>query len=95
MIKFILSSEPIYPSEMSRLLVNNTVGALVTFEGWVRNHNQGRLVVALEYEVYEILAQKEGEKILQEAQTKFNPRQRLPKRLGNRSQRLYPPHRQR
>jgi molybdopterin synthase catalytic subunit len=72
MIKFILSSEPIYPSEMSRLLVNNTVGALVTFEGWVRNHNQGRLVVALEYEVYEILAQKEGEKILQEAQTKFN-----------------------
>jgi molybdopterin synthase catalytic subunit len=72
MIKFILSSEPIYPSEMSRLLVNNTVGALVTFEGWVRNHNQGGLVVALEYEVYEILAQKEGEKILQEAQTKFN-----------------------
>jgi molybdopterin synthase catalytic subunit len=72
MIKFILSSEPIYPSEMSRLLVNNTVGALVTFEGWVRNYNQGKLVVALEYEVYEILAQKEGEKILQEAQTKFN-----------------------
>ena len=30
------------------------------------------IVVALEYEVYEILAQKEGEKILQEAQTKFN-----------------------
>jgi len=72
MIKFILSSEPIFPPEMSRLLVNNTAGALVTFEGWVRNHNQGRLVVALEYEVYEILAQKEGEKILQEAQTKFN-----------------------
>jgi molybdopterin synthase catalytic subunit len=72
MIKFILSSEPIFPPEMSRLLVNNTAGALVTFEGWVRNYNQGKLVVALEYEVYEILAQKEGEKILQEAQTKFN-----------------------
>ena len=72
MIQFTLSSEPICPSVMSRLLVNSTVGALVTFEGWVRNHNDGKSVVALEYEVYEILAQKEGEKILREAQAKFN-----------------------
>ncbi len=72
MIQFSLSSKPIDPSKMSCLLVNSSAGALVTFEGWVRNHNDGKSVVALEYEVYEILAQKEGEKILQEAQIKFN-----------------------
>ncbi len=72
MIQFSLSSHPIYPLEMNRLLVNHTAGALVTFEGWVRNHNEGKSVLGLEYEVYEILAQNEGNKILQEAQIKFN-----------------------
>lgn len=72
MIQFSLSSHPIFPLEMSRLLVNHTAGALVTFEGWVRNHNEGKSVLGLEYEVYEILAQNEGNKILQEAQIKFN-----------------------
>ncbi|APB34086.1 molybdopterin converting factor, subunit 2 [Gloeomargarita lithophora Alchichica-D10] len=72
MIQFTLSSTPIYPYEMGRLLANSTVGALVTFEGWVRNHNEGKTVLGLEYEVYETLAQSEGDKILQEAQIKFN-----------------------
>ena len=30
------------------------------FEGWVRDHNEGREVLRLEYEVYEPLAVKEG-----------------------------------
>ena len=72
MIQFTLSSQPIDSSQMSHLLANSTAGALVTFEGWVRNHNDGKEVLGLEYEVYEILAYKEGEKILQEAQAKFN-----------------------
>lgn len=72
MLQFTLCSEPICPPEMSRLLINNTAGALVTFEGWVRNYNEGKTVLGLAYEVYEILAEKEGSKILQEAQTKFN-----------------------
>ena len=46
-------------------------GACVLFEGWVRNHNDGRGVLRLGYEVYEPLALKEGEIILQEALSKF------------------------
>lgn len=72
MIQFTLSSEPIDPLTMSQLLMNSTVGALVTFEGWVRNHNDGKTVLGLEYEVYEVLALSEGNKILEEAQIKFN-----------------------
>ena len=47
-------------------------GAFVLFEGWVRDHNEGREVLQLEYEVYEPLAVKEGQLILQEAQAKFD-----------------------
>jgi len=71
MLRFLILDSTIQPAELSRLLVNNTAGALVTFEGWVRNHSQGKPVLSLEYEVYEILAQKEGEKILREAHAKF------------------------
>ena len=44
---------------------------MVTFEGLVRNVNEGRPVVALEYCAYPELALKEGEKILEEARQRF------------------------
>ena len=47
-------------------------GGIVTFEGRVRNHNEGNSVDSLEYESYESLALKEGEKIIIEAKKKFN-----------------------
>ena len=53
-------------------LVNPTAGAYVCFEGWVRNHNEGKAVQSLEYEAYPELAEKEGARILGEAQTKFD-----------------------
>ena len=49
-----------------------TCGAFVLFEGWVRNHNDGRDVLQLEYEVYEPLALKEGQQILFEALDRFD-----------------------
>jgi len=52
-------------------LSNANAGALATFEGWVRNHNEGRAVLSLEYECYETLAKKEGEKVIAEAKEKF------------------------
>jgi molybdopterin synthase catalytic subunit len=64
---FSISRQPINPST----LANPRAGALVTFEGWVRNHEDGRQVVALEYECYEELALKEGNRILAEALEKF------------------------
>ena len=47
-------------------------GACLVFEGWVRNHNDGRGVLRLTYEVFEPLALKEGELILEEAKSKFD-----------------------
>ncbi|MEE4218208.1 MAG: molybdenum cofactor biosynthesis protein MoaE [Xanthomonadales bacterium] len=46
-------------------------GAYVQFDGWVRDHNEGQKVLRLEYEVYEPLAVKEGERILAEARERF------------------------
>ena len=44
----------------------------MTFEGWVRDLNEGRPVQALEYEAYVPLAEKEGARILAEAREKFS-----------------------
>lgn len=52
-------------------LIDPGCGAYVQFEGWVRNHNEGQRVIRLEYEVYEPLAVKEGERILAEALQRF------------------------
>ena len=71
-LTFSLTSAPIDRETASQTLQNQTAGALSVFEGWVRNHNQGKNVSALEYEVYEVLAQSEGEKIVAEAMQRFN-----------------------
>jgi molybdopterin/thiamine biosynthesis adenylyltransferase/molybdopterin synthase catalytic subunit/rhodanese-related sulfurtransferase len=47
-------------------------GAIATFEGRVRDHNDGRAVTLLEYEAYDALAVKEGERIVAEARAKFD-----------------------
>lgn len=65
---FSISKQPIKPAN----LANPRAGALVTFEGWVRNHDDGKKVLALEYEAFEELAVKEGNRILAEAREKFD-----------------------
>jgi molybdopterin synthase catalytic subunit len=52
-------------------LVDPSAGGYASFEGWVRNHNEGREVVTLEYEAFEPLGIKEGERILAEAAARF------------------------
>jgi molybdopterin synthase catalytic subunit len=49
----------------------SNVGGLVTFEGRVRNHNHGRSVLKLEYEAFKEMAILEGQKIIDEAKSKF------------------------
>jgi len=44
-----------------------SAGAYVSFEGWIRDHNEGQAVKRLEYEVYRPLAEKEGARIIDEA----------------------------
>lgn len=66
-----ITAKAIDPAELRRALFDPTAGAYAGFEGWVRNVNEGRQVQRLEYEVYEPLAVREGEKILAEARDRF------------------------
>lgn len=69
---FMISSRAIAPETLKSQLANTQAGGFVSFEGWVRDHNLGRSVTALDYQVYDALAQKEGEKIISEALEKFD-----------------------
>ncbi len=48
-------------------LEDPSAGGYASFEGWVRDHNEGQRVRRLEYEAFEALAIKEGARIVQEA----------------------------
>jgi molybdopterin/thiamine biosynthesis adenylyltransferase/molybdopterin synthase catalytic subunit/rhodanese-related sulfurtransferase len=57
-------------TERQRIL-DPACGGYASFEGWVRDHNEGQQVRHLEYEAFELLATKEGERILAEAVARF------------------------
>jgi molybdopterin synthase catalytic subunit len=48
-------------------LLDRGAGGYVSFEGWVRDLNEGQEVLRLEYEAFQSLAVKEGERIVAEA----------------------------
>ena len=68
---FRFSSAPIDSSALRAALEDRACGGHACFEGWVRDHNEGRRVVRLEYEAFEPLAIKEGERIVAEAIARF------------------------
>ena len=68
---FRITSGAIDLDALRRLLRDDRCGACILFEGRVRNHNEGRVVERLEYEVYEPLAVNEGNAIIGEALEKF------------------------
>lgn len=71
-MRFRISSEPFDPVALKSALLASRAGACVCFEGWVRDHNEGAAVTALEYEAHEIVAMKEVDKILVEARARFD-----------------------
>lgn len=68
---FDFSATPLIPDRFREQLLDAGAGAYVGFEGWVRDHNEGRQVLNLEYEAYEVLGLKEGEKIVRDARMRF------------------------
>ncbi len=68
---FQFSPEPIDPSTLRGALADPACGGYASFEGWVRDCNDGRAVQRLEYEAFEALAVKEGERIIAEAIERF------------------------
>lgn len=69
--RFAFSSAPVDTAALARALADPAAGGFAAFEGWVRNHNEGLAVTRLEYEAFEALALKEGERILAEARARF------------------------
>ena len=63
---------PIDPEKLRRELFDPAAGAYAGFEGWIRNENEGHRVLRLEYEAYEPLAVKEGERVIAEAKDRFS-----------------------
>lgn len=65
-IQFSLRTGPLDPASLAATLDNPRAGAVVTFDGRVRNHNDGRSVSHLEYQAYPALAIPTGTRILTE-----------------------------
>jgi molybdopterin synthase catalytic subunit len=65
-IRFTLVSEPIDIASLAAELRDPAAGAVVTFDGRVRNHNAGQAVGHLEYQAYPALAISTGQRILEE-----------------------------
>jgi molybdopterin synthase catalytic subunit len=68
---FSFSQAPLTPDRYRAALADPAAGGYAAFEGWVRNHNEGHAVTRLEYEAFEALAIKEGERIVAEAVARF------------------------
>ena len=71
MNEFLIQATAIQPEDKKLSLVDPSCGGFVTFEGWVRNRNDGQQVLSLEYQAYEVLALKEGKRIIGEAFERF------------------------
>ena len=68
---FSLSTRELDLVQLKADLAEPVCGAAVIFEGWVRNHHQGREVRKLEYQAHPVLAEEEGGKIFSEALDRF------------------------
>jgi molybdopterin synthase catalytic subunit len=71
MMRFRFTESAIDAAAARRELLDHGAGGYVSFEGWVRDHNEGREVTRLEYEAFQALAVKEGNRILTEAVQRF------------------------
>lgn len=69
---FDLTDSPIDTAALRRRLQSPGAGALAVFEGWVRNHHEGREVARLEYECEPNLCRAEADRILAEARRRFD-----------------------
>lgn len=71
MDRFVLSTQPLDLPQLRQSMQRPDCGGYVAFEGWVRDHNEGRVVLRLEYEAFAPLALAEAERILDEAHQRF------------------------
>jgi molybdopterin synthase catalytic subunit len=70
-MRFRFTQSAIDTHSARRELLDLGAGGYVSFEGWVRDNNGGLEVTRLEYEAFQELSLKEGERILAEALRRF------------------------
>jgi molybdopterin synthase catalytic subunit len=64
---FRVTDKPINLQELIDFVTDPEAGAVATFIGTTRNHNEGRKVLALDYEAYPEMAEKQLARLGQEA----------------------------
>jgi molybdopterin synthase catalytic subunit len=69
--RFAIADAPFEIAPLRARLLRAEAGAYASFEGWVRDHNDGRAAQGLRYEAYVALAEAEGAKIVEEALAAF------------------------
>ena len=77
MNRFRFTAVPLDTVALRAKLRDPACGGYAAFEGWVRDQNGGQRVTRLEYEAFEPLALREGERVLAEACEKFGVRHAL------------------
>lgn len=70
-MSFSVTTEPLDTAALARQCHDAHSGGYVSFEGWVRNHHEGKPVKALSYQIYPQLALTEGNRVIAEALEKF------------------------
>jgi molybdopterin synthase catalytic subunit len=70
-MRFRLTAATIDGADARRELLDLGAGGYASFEGWVRDHNEGLEVTRLEYEAFEELAVAEGDRIVADALRRY------------------------
>jgi molybdopterin synthase catalytic subunit len=68
---FRVTDKPINLQELVDCVTDPEAGAIATFIGTTRNNNEGRKVIALDYEAYPQMAEKELTRLGEEARRKW------------------------
>ena len=66
-----ITDDPLDPEPLTEFVTTDVDGAVVTFLGVTRNHNEGRRVLYLEYEAYRPMADQVIAEIIAEMKSKF------------------------
>jgi molybdopterin synthase catalytic subunit len=68
---FRVTEKPLHLQELVDFVTDPGAGAIATFVGTTRNNNDGRRVIALDYDAYPEMAEKELRRIAEEASQKW------------------------
>lgn len=69
---FCVTQEPLNLQALVDYVTDPEAGAIVTFIGTTRNHNEGRRVISLDYEAYPEMAEKELKRLGEEAKRRWS-----------------------